>query len=114
MSYVQPNKRWTSERRERAANFHRKRHGAPDGFSTVHGVHVPSEHEKPVRFWADWLKHNHGPDTAAQFINELKADNWSRVPGVRALWLRRKQIHENKELIRRLQWEAHRANPNCG
>lgn len=114
MSLAYPNKRWSDEKRERVALLHRRRHGAPDGYSTVHGIHVPSEHEKPLRYWADWLKHNQGAEAATRFLKELKAANWERAPELRAMWLRKKQIGKNREMIRQLVWEAYHANPNRG
>jgi hypothetical protein len=107
-----PNKRWTDERRERLAAFHRKRHGAPDDFCTVHGIHVPVEHGDPVRYWANWIAHNHGKRAANDFILGLRAEAWGSMPRVRQAWLEKKQISENTKVIRRLDWEAHRANQN--
>jgi hypothetical protein len=101
-----PNKRWSEERRERMAALHRKRHGAPDGFCTVHGIHVPAEHGQPVRYWADWFARSHGREAAREFIIGLREERWASMPRIRDLWISKKLIGKNAELVRSIVWEA--------
>jgi hypothetical protein len=102
--------RWTDERRAAASVLGRKRHGAPDGFCTIYGIHVPFEHRDPLRHWADWLTYHHGQDEARRMLLELKADNWRDVPRLRRLWEQKKLIHENGKVIADITWEAWRAD----
>ncbi len=97
---------WSDERREKAAVAGRRRFGAPDGFATVYGVHVPLEHAEPLRFWAHWLSYNESPERASSFVEYHRLIDWSDVPRLRELWEERQQIADNREAIRLLTWEA--------
>lgn len=105
---------WSDERRARLSEIHRKRWGAPDGFCTIYGIHVPFEHREPIRYWADWVAYHQGRESAQEFVHRQRASDYSAVDYLRKLMLRKRQIYHNAEAIRQVQWEAHRANQNRG
>lgn len=105
---------WTEERRERMARMGRERFGAPEGHCTIYGIHVPVEHGKPVRYWAEWLVHNAGLDVARGFVLNLKANDYAEMEAIRELWQRKMDVRENRKTLRLLEWEAYRAAKNSG
>lgn len=98
------------ERRARLSAIHRKRWGAPDGYATVRGVHVPFEHRDPLRYWANWISAREGETAAHDFVAAVRDGNWKAVPRIRALFEERQAVHRNRELLRRLEWEAQHAD----
>lgn len=100
----------SDERRSRLSEIHRKRWGAPDGFCTVYGVHVPFEHRTPVRYWADWVAYRQGWDGAQGFVEGLKSENWASVPRLWTLYQRKLEVRRTADFLRYLEAEARRAD----
>jgi hypothetical protein len=104
---------WTRERRRQLSAIHRKRWGAPEGYCTIRGIHVPFEHREPIRYWSDWWAHHYGEDDAKKFVADLKSADWKLIPRLRQLWNQKRQVGRNRDLIRNLVWEAyHREHQN--
>lgn len=101
---------WTLERRERMRDLHRQRAGAPPGFCTVHGLHVPAEHRGPVRYFADAIASRWGADRAAEFVKHHLSTGWAEAANLHDLWARKLEIRRTRKMIRQVQWEAYRAN----
>jgi hypothetical protein len=103
---------WSEEHRARLSAIHRKRWGAPEGYCTVRGVHVPFEHRAPVRYWSDWCAHHQGKDAARQWIESLKADEWFTMPRLWELYRARLEIAKTRDFIREFQWEVRYGHSN--
>lgn len=103
---------WSDERKARASASHRARLGAPEGYATVRGVHVPYEHRAPIRYWSDWMAHHEGEDAARRWVRLLKDRNWSDMPTLWVAYRERKDIAKTREQIRRIQWELTYGNRN--
>lgn len=97
---------WDQERRERMAEIHRRRWGAPEGHCTIYGQHVPLEHAEPIRFWAQWVACREGNAAATEFVKSHVNDDYARIGRLRELHTTRKEASANKVLIRRIEWEA--------
>lgn len=100
---------WSEERRGRVSKKMCESLGAPKGYATVRGIHVPYEHRKALHYWATWIKDNHGTAAAETFIRELKARDWTGIEELKRLWGVRIDIRQNKKLIAALQREIYRA-----
>ena len=96
------------ELRDRLSAIHRRRWGAPEGYATVRGVHVPFEHRTPIRYWSDWLAYNEGEDAARAFIRGLKDADWLPMPRLWNLYGQRKAVAALRDEIRQLEWESRR------
>lgn len=103
---------WSEDRRAMMREVHRRRHGAPNGYCTIYGTHVPSEHHDPVRYWAGWLANRHGRAAAVEFVKDHAANNWSEISRVRELWDIKKLVSANRQTIRRVEQEIENANKN--
>lgn len=105
-------RKWTEKRRAKVSEIHRARHGAPPGYSTVYGVHVPFAIAKAVRYWADREANDAGPAqrfAAGQaFVRLCEQGNWSNSPALVELWKERLIIRENRKIIRSLENGARR------
>lgn len=101
---------WGDERRARASALHRKRWGAPDGYATVRGIHVPLEHRAPIRLWSDWIAYHDGEEAARCFIQGLRNNEWRDMPQLHRLYQDRKEVAALRREIRNIAWEAYRGN----
>lgn len=97
---------WPQELRDSLAEIHRRRWGAPDGHCTIYGHHVPLEYAEPIRFWAQWIAGREGTERAIEFVGTHKAEGYARFDRLRELYLASREASANRELIRRLNWEA--------
>ena len=99
---------WSPQRRARMQSLARSRAGAPTGFGTVYGIHVPAEHCEPVRYFASRLRCRHGRTEAEQFVRGLQADGWSAMPRWRDLWQRRVEIDRSRRIVKLIRMELGR------
>ena len=95
----------SAKRKAKLSEIHRKRWGAPEGFCTVRGVHVPFEHRPPVRYWSDWIAYHQGEERARQWIQGLRDAEWADMPAITEIFNQRKEIARTRDAIRAAQWE---------
>lgn len=93
------------ERKARLSEIHRKRWGAPEGFATVRGVHVPFEHRAPLRYWSDYIAYHDGEDIAAEWLARRAEAEWTDMPELWRLYRARKEIAATRDAIRLAEWE---------
>lgn len=95
------------------SEIHRRRCGAPAGFATLYGVHIPFEHRDPLAYWAAWLALRYGRHEAEAFVRDTMAQRWTTVPALRALYEQKLEVARTKKAIRNLSRKALRdANKN--
>lgn len=67
---------WSEHRRERAAALAKRRLGAPAGYCTIYGVHVPDTHAAGLRVAAQKVAAKQGYVEASKFVTAAKAKGW--------------------------------------
>lgn len=96
---------WSEEHRARLSEIHRKRWGAPEGFATVRGVHVPFEYRDALRYWTNSISATGSEEEARRFAQQIRDNDWRDMPRIQRLYEERMEIAETREQIRRIQWE---------
>ena len=100
----------SKERKAKLSEIHRKRWGAPEGYCTVRGVHVPFEHRPPVRYFSDYVATNYGEDQARKRTQALADSHWQGMDDLWSLYQERRDIALTREAIRKAEWEIVRGN----
>jgi len=103
---------WGESRREKMSALHRARCGAPVGYATVYGVHVPYGASKPVRYWAKWLGDMAGPEkaheAAREFVIACERNRWRMAEKLQELMDEKRAVHRNRSIIRELEFWSRR------
>jgi hypothetical protein len=99
---------WPKERRAMMSRIHRTRHGAPPGFSTVYGVHVPHQFSDVVRYWAHWICNVSDSASAKKFVEFHQSIDWLEMPELTKLCDEKREVHRNRGRILRILFEAKR------
>jgi hypothetical protein len=103
---------WSEEHRSRLSAIHRKRWGAPEGYATIRGVHVPFEYRAPLRYWSDYIAHHYGEDVARRYLRTAEADGWIEMPRIRDFYDKRREIARTRDAIREFLWSIRYGNPD--
>lgn len=111
-SYTHPNLRWSDEKRRKMSELNRKRLGAPEGHCIIWGVYAPIEHREPLRYWSTWFKHNHGLETAKEFLVNERDSGWAHIDRIWELYEHAMEAGLTKKVLQALNREVAHANQN--
>ncbi len=99
----------TAAEREKRGEVMRAALGNPDGLALVYGIFVPVAHAKPLRYWAEYIART-GRDCAVEFVQNVKASNYSAMPEINRLWQIKMDAREVNKILKTIQREIRHEN----